>query len=101
MVSWSRAFFLALKALIYAILWYIIGGILIFSGAWLAGLTIPLTPGMTTPRISYGVMSIIGIILVLIGAITMMFGALASVIKVIADEVVSQRRSYQPPPPPY
>jgi len=103
MVSWGRAFFLALKAFIYAILWYIIGGILIFSGMYLAGLSFPFSPtGFgSVPNLSFSVTSILGIILMIIGMIIIIFGATASLIKVAVDEIEKRRPSYQPPPPPY
>ena len=103
MVSWSRAFFLALKALVYAILWYILGFILIGAGVSLSGFRLtPLTPyGIRRPSFSSGFTAIIGIILIIIGTIIIIFGTTASLIKVAVDEAEPRRPPYAPPLPRY
>jgi len=103
MVSWGRAFFLALKALVYAILWYILGFIFIGAGVFLSRFSlIPLTPyGIRRPSFPSDFTVIVGIILIIIGTIIIIFGATASLIKVAVDEAESRRPPYAPPPPRY
>lgn len=87
MIPWSRAFLLALKAVVYSVLWVIVGSSLIVLGLTLMG--VPLTPqgmwGAGKLAIS-GARALAGLALMVMGLFILAFGSLASVIKVSVDE---------------
>ncbi|RLF06169.1 MAG: hypothetical protein DRK00_02415 [Thermoprotei archaeon] len=95
MISWSRAFLLALKVVVYSILWVIVGTALIVVGTIFAG--VPLAPqgiwGAYPPPIT-GVKALVGLVLVILGLFILAFGTLASIIKVAVDEAA--RIMYRP-----
>jgi len=87
MIPWSRAFLLALKAIVYSILWIIVGTALIVVGLIFMG--VPLSPqGMWGARLLAvsGIKALVGFALAVLGMFILAFGSLASVIKVAVDE---------------
>jgi len=104
MISWGRAFVLALKAVVYSILWYIIGGILLFVGASLMGMAyVPFLYNISEGL--GGLAFIAGGITIIASLIIMSLGSIASLIKVSVDELgrigYYQSTMTAPPAPQY
>ncbi|MCD6457446.1 MAG: hypothetical protein J7K82_01220 [Thermoproteales archaeon] len=105
MVSWGRSFLLAVKVILFSIIWYIIGGIIIGVGVLLSGASLPRSLSDISAINIAG--SIVALIVSAIGGIIIGLGATASLIKVTIDESVKEAwqtqyyyQSYQPTPPP-
>lgn len=103
MVSWSRSFILAIKAVIYAVLWYVVGGIVFILGMFTAGVGFMYIGAKPQLPFISGT-GILGMILMLVGLVIMFLGTTASVIKVAVDEAEKLRGypqySRHPLPPP-
>jgi len=104
LVGWGRSFWLAIKATIFTVLWMILGGIIIAVGIILFGEPNIINYLITLDFASLSALSmvklIVSVISLIIGWIIIMFGAMASLIKVVTDESFEEvyRRRYSPPP---
>lgn len=96
-ISWGRAFLLALKYIVFIILWAIIGGIFILIGLFLASYsileyisrTIPVPiPKYFTLPISPQLGILIGLLLVIIGLVITNLGYLATYFKLLSQLIV-------------
>ncbi|RLE92483.1 MAG: hypothetical protein DRN04_10130 [Thermoprotei archaeon] len=104
MISWGRAFVLAIKAIVYSILWYIVGGVLLFIGVGLMGTAyVPFLYNIAEGL--GGLAFIVGVITVIVSLIIMGLGSIASLIKVSVDELgrigYYQTTTMSPPAPQY
>ncbi|RLE60454.1 MAG: hypothetical protein DRJ32_02880 [Thermoprotei archaeon] len=93
MAGWGRSFWLAIKVIVFSILWSIIGGIIFYVGLLLGGsslITYLITMDFTSLSELNLASIIVGVILVAIGLFIISLGSLASVIKVTSDEGVNE-----------
>jgi len=99
MVSWGRAFRAAGAWLIYSIVWFVTGLVLIFVGLSLLSLPFftppfggpPIAPNspLSTPS------PVLGIVLIVVGAVIVSLGSIAALIKVFSEVVAEEVRSKQ------
>ena len=82
-VTWGEAFSAAIRATLYTIVWYIIGGIIAGVGAALLLGVIPLPLGGMA-------VTIIGSLIIIIGVIIILLGVLAAVLKVLSETVAQE-----------
>lgn len=96
MVSWGRAFKAALVLLAFAILWGIIGGVIIFAGIFFGSLgVISFSPHPPYFSINWGAIGIVFIIWI-IGALIAFLGTWASAFKIATDLAIEEMRKTSP-----
>ncbi len=99
MPTWGRSFVLALKTIIFGILWGIVGIIIIVIGLLLPMMTNP-QYYMNNPNAMVGLM-FGSLIFVIIGSVVAALGFYASLIKFTIEEAIKELTGipqYRPPP---
>ncbi|MGC1121422.1 MAG: hypothetical protein WBA22_10050 [Candidatus Methanofastidiosia archaeon] len=85
MVSWGRAFKGAAGIVGFSIIWWIIGGILVGAGMFVAGF------GFSFSSVGASFFGIIlGAVLIFVGSVIGMLGTIASFLKVLPEMVVEE-----------
>lgn len=86
MVSWGRAFRGAAGIVSLAIIWWIVGLILVGAGAFISGMGFPPSLPITAPFMRL----VTGFVLILLGFLIGLLGSLAAVLKILPEIVAEE-----------